>query len=111
MKNILLISASPKKKGNSASIVNKLHACLNARVLFLCDYIILPCIDCGYCKIKTGECLQDSKEQNTAKTIFKEMQQADEIILLAQYIFIIYLVNLRLCLIGRKDIGIKEIMP
>ncbi len=91
MDNILLISASPRKEGNCAHITKHLHTSLNkARVLFLSDYAILPCIDCNACKNNDKEhnfCIQDTKEQNNAKELYTAISEAQTIIFISPIYF------------------------
>ncbi len=80
----LIFSASPKKEGNSANLAKNLHTCLSlsSRVLFLEDYSINPCIDCGYCKknkdLKNTFCSLDLKNDDT-KILFTEFSKARNI--------------------------------
>ncbi len=93
MKNSLIISASPKKKGNSASVAQcikdyfetHLHAqTAMSGVLFLSDYNINHCTDCKYCKTNSA-CVHDVKDD--AHFLFEACREADNIILVTPIYF------------------------
>ncbi len=90
MKNILILSASPRKNGNSTKITEQLHTSFDkARVLFLSDFPIMPCIDCKGCKKNTREqdfCALDSHEDR-AKELFTAFQEADTIFIVSPIYF------------------------
>ncbi len=91
MSNLLLICASPRKGGNCASISKYLHTSFNkARVLFLFDYTIKPCIDCKACKNNSEDkdfCSQDNDENNSTKELYKAIYDADTIIFISPIYF------------------------
>lgn len=59
MKRILILSGSPRKKGNTAAIVNslieKLQGVAKPQVLHIKDLDIHSCIGCGSCQKVSGE--------------------------------------------------------
>ncbi len=87
MKNIILISTSPKKDGNCASILEELRTSLKARALFLSDYDINPCIDCSICKKQHNTCALDIQENYATKKLFDELLEADEIVFISPIYF------------------------
>lgn len=59
MKKILAIAASPRRYGNSETLLDKALSALNSRLIkkvVLADLKILPCTGCGAC-FKTGKCV------------------------------------------------------
>lgn len=67
--DILLLSASPKKKGNSMHVCESIQEYIpSAQICSLADYSVLPCTDCGYCKEHKGKCRLD-KQDDMAKLL------------------------------------------
>jgi len=62
MKKILFLNGSPRKKGNTSTLINLLQLKLNTSTFqtdleFLYNYEIKPCVDCRGCKKGTLECV------------------------------------------------------
>lgn len=82
MKNILLISASPRRGGNSDTLCDQFlrgaqEAGHQAEKLFLRDHAVGYCVGCGLCNRRPGTCSQ----QDEMARIAEKMQRADVIVL------------------------------
>lgn len=90
-RKILIISASPRKNGNSDTLCNQFALGAQAdgkdvEKVFLGDYNINYCQGCGYCSGK-HECIQ----KDDASSIIKKMIDADVIVLASPVYF--YCIN------------------
>ncbi len=82
----LILSASPKKHGNSMQIAKTLHGFLaNSHIVSLADFDILPCNDCGFCKKNKNKCSLDSKDD--CNTLFSLCLKASCIIIVTPLYF------------------------
>lgn len=81
-KKVLIISASPRKAGNSDSLCDKFHEGATAsghiaEKIFLKDKNINYCSGCGLCNAKHGHCSQ----KDDVMEILEKMVQADVIVM------------------------------
>ena len=100
MKKILILTASPRKNGNTNSLVKAFTAGLDAQtqagdvaceVIDLCDLDIRPCIACRCCQTEWDEwfCVQEdaltgfdgASSEAGAEPLFDKIMAADAIIL------------------------------
>ncbi len=73
MSKTIILSASPKRSGNSATITNKMHTLIeSSSVHFLSDFSVLPCVDCGYCSKNPSQCLQDKEDKKKSSKEISE---------------------------------------
>lgn len=82
MKNVLIISSSPRKQGNSDMLCDEFgrgaHECGHkVEKIFLKDKNINYCTGCGSCFSKVGSCSQD----DDMKDIMQKMIAADVIVM------------------------------
>ncbi len=64
----LILSASPKLKGNSMQVAKTLHESIkDSHIVSLADYNIMPCIDCGFCKKNKAKCSLDKIDSLATK--------------------------------------------
>ena len=82
MKNILIISSSPRKNGNSDALCDVFATTAKEKghqveKVFLKDYDIHYCTGCGYCQTHHGHCSQ----KDDALKIVSKMVEADVIVL------------------------------
>lgn len=74
MKTVVFVG-SPKRNGNTMSLVNEMVKYLDGEVEIINVFDHLdkkPCMDCGYCKKKTGCAIKDGFSE-----IIEKIQQAD----------------------------------
>lgn len=81
MKNVLILLGSPRKNGNTATMVQFLLNLIEddtwrTTQYFLHNLCIKPCEDCRYCKNGNLECIQ----ADDMKDIYKKLEFADIII-------------------------------
>lgn len=78
MKKVVLISSSPRRKGNSEILCNQFlkgakEAKLDTEIIHLNDYSISPCIACEYCRSHNQRCFK----KDDANSIIQKMIEAD----------------------------------
>ena len=96
--NCVILSGSPRKKGNTAilleHIISGIHAAHGKATLFrLAEMDIHPCIGCGSCE-KTGECIfKDSMGE-----IYKSLATADRVVICSPIYFYNLTAQTKLCI-------------
>jgi multimeric flavodoxin WrbA len=83
MKTLIFIG-SPRKKGNTESLVAALVGQLNGEVKIVRAYDcnIRPCIDCRYCWKNQGCSIKDGMQE-----IYNDIQEADDIVIASPMYF------------------------
>ncbi|MDV0443534.1 flavodoxin family protein [Methanorbis rubei] len=88
MKQVLVISATPRKGGNSDVLCDEFvrgarEAGHSAEKIFLCDKKIGFCTACDYCQTNAGECIQD----DDMAEILEKLVSSDVIVLASPVYF------------------------
>jgi multimeric flavodoxin WrbA len=83
MKTLIFIG-SPRKKGNTASLVEELVKRLDGETKIVSAYYcnVKPCIDCRYCWNEPGCAVKDEMQQ-----IYDDIQEADNIVIASPMYF------------------------
>lgn len=92
MKNILILSGSPRKGGNSDLLCDQFMAGAEeaghkVEKIWVHGQKIAPCLGCGHCQSHAGQCVQ----QDGMAEILQKMVQADALVLASPVYF--YSVN------------------
>jgi len=103
MKNILVISSSPRRHGNSSILCDEFingaeEAGNKTEKIYLADLKIYPCKGCGVCST-TGKCVQ----KDDMKDLLAKMAAADAIVLATPVYFY--------CMCGQLKIFIDRTLP
>lgn len=74
----LIINGSPRKKGDSMTLVNEMIRHLNGEVKIISAYYdnIKPCVDCRYCWKNDGCCIDDDMQE-----VYKLLDEVDNVII------------------------------
>ena len=80
----LIFNGSPRKNGNTSSLIAELSRLLDGevKVIRAYDADVKPCIDCRYCWKNTGCSIRDGMQE-----IYQEIQEADNIIIASPMYF------------------------
>lgn len=80
----LIISGSPRKSGDSMTLVNEMLKYLDGEVRIVQAYHdnISPCMDCRYCWNNTGCCIDDGMQE-----VYKLLNEVDNIIIASPLYF------------------------
>lgn len=80
----LVISGSPRKNGDSMTLVNEMLKYINGEVQVVHAYYdnISPCMDCRYCWTNMGCCIRDDMQE-----IYKLLNEVDNVILASPLYF------------------------
>lgn len=83
MKTLIFVG-SPRKKGNTASLVEALVEMLDGESKIVSAYYcnVRPCIDCRFCWKNTGCSIKDEMQE-----IYQDIQQADNIVIASPMYF------------------------
>ena len=109
MKNILILSGSPRKGGNSDTLCDQFMAGAseaghNVEKIWVPGEKIAPCLGCGHCQSHAGECVQ----KDAMADILQKMVEADVLVLASPVYF--YSVNAQIkALIDRTVARYTEI--
>ncbi len=80
----LILNGSPRKKGDTVSLINKVIEDLNGEYkiinAYYCD--INPCVDCRYCWNNTGCCVNDEMQE-----VYKYIEECDNILIASPIYF------------------------
>ena len=84
MRKTLILNGSPRKKGDTMTMINALKEELEGEVRVLDAYYadIRPCIDCRWCFENKGCAIKDEMQE-----IFDYIQECDHIILASPVYF------------------------
>ncbi len=84
MKKTLILNGSPRVKGNTVSLIEKLTEKLDGEYKIVNAYrcSIAPCIDCRYCYEKDGCAINDGMQE-----IYNYIQECDNIIIASPVYF------------------------
>jgi multimeric flavodoxin WrbA len=82
MKKVLILVGSPRSKGNTARIVERVDEILHGKeieteIVKLNKLDIRPCKNCGYCEKKDGECVQ----KDDMRELWEKMESCDGLVL------------------------------
>lgn len=82
--NILVISGSPRRQGDSAALANRLLAFLDGKtdVAYAYDPSISPCVDCRSCLVRPGCALRDGMTE-----VYRLIEEADAVVLASPLYF------------------------
>ena len=88
MKNILILSGSPRKGGNSDTLCDQFMASAQeaghtVEKIWVQGEKIAPCIGCGHCQKHAGECVQ----KDAMAEILQKMVEADVLVLASPVYF------------------------
>jgi multimeric flavodoxin WrbA len=80
----LIFNGSPRKKGNTSSLVEELSRQLDGetKIIRAYDADVKPCIDCRYCWKNVGCAIKDGMQE-----IYGEIQEADNIVIASPMYF------------------------
>jgi multimeric flavodoxin WrbA len=80
----LIFNGSPRKKGNTASLVEELvrHLDGEVRIIRAYDCDVKPCVDCRFCWKNTGCAVKDGMQ-----AIYGDIQEADNIVIASPMYF------------------------
>jgi multimeric flavodoxin WrbA len=80
----LIINGSPRKNGDSMTLINEMTKYLNGEVKFVHTYYdnISPCIDCRYCWKNDGCSINDEMQE-----VYKLLDEVDNVILASPLYF------------------------
>ena len=80
----LIFNGSPRKNGDTVSLINKLVKQLNGeyKIVNTYDCKINPCIDCRFCWKNEGCCIDDEMQK-----IYKYIQECDNILIASPVYF------------------------
>jgi len=80
----LIINGSPRKNGDTSSLVNKVREDLKGecRIVNAYDCGIQPCIDCRFCWKNRGCCINDNMQE-----VYQYIQECDNIIIASPIYF------------------------
>jgi multimeric flavodoxin WrbA len=80
----LIFNGSPRKKGDTVSLINKVIENLNGeyKIINAYDCQISPCIDCRYCWDNTGCCINDEMQE-----VYTYIQECDNILIASPIYF------------------------
>lgn len=80
----LIISGSPRKNGDSMTLVNEMLEYLDGEVRIVHAYYddISPCMDCRYCWTNAGCCIDDEMQE-----IYKLLNEVDNVIIASPLYF------------------------
>ena len=80
----LILNGSPRKQGNTVTLINRLVSELDGEVTvidaYYCD--ISPCVDCRYCVTHTGCAVQDGMQ-----SVYRLIQESDNIVIASPVYF------------------------
>jgi len=84
MMKTLIINGSPRKNGNTATLLNELKKHLNGEVNQIDTYYAksLPCYDCRYCWTNAGCVIEDEMQD-----VYKMMEEADNVVIASPVYF------------------------
>lgn len=80
----LIINGSPRKDGDSMTLVNEMLKYLDGEIRIIHAYHgnISPCMDCRYCWTNTGCCINDGMQE-----IYKLLNEVDNVIIASPLYF------------------------
>lgn len=80
----LIFNGSPRKNGNTVSVLNLLKEELNGEVIIINAYYdnIKPCVDCRYCWDNPGCIIEDDMQK-----VYKYIEEADNIVIASPLYF------------------------
>lgn len=80
----LIFNGSPRKKGNTSSLIDELVKRLqgDVKIVRAYDCNVKPCIDCRYCWKNTGCSIQDGMQE-----IYEDIREADNIVIASPMYF------------------------
>lgn len=80
----LIVNGSPRKNGDSMTLVNEMLKYLDGEVRIVNAYYdnISPCVDCRYCWNNTGCCINDGMQE-----IYRLLNEVDNVILASPLYF------------------------
>ena len=80
----LIFNGSPRKKGDTVSLINKVIENLNGeyKIINAYDCGINPCIDCRYCWNNIGCCINDGMQE-----VYEYIEECDNILIASPIYF------------------------
>ena len=80
----LILNGSPRKKGDTVSLISKVTDHLNGeyKIVNAYDCGIAPCVDCRYCCKNTGCCVNDAMQE-----VYTYIQECDNILIASPIYF------------------------
>lgn len=80
----LIFNGSPRKEGDTVSLINKVIANLNGeyKIVNAYDCGIHPCVDCRYCWKNAGCCIDDGMQD-----IYEYIQECDNVLIASPIYF------------------------
>lgn len=80
----LIINGSPRKKGDSMTLVNEMIKYIDGEVKIIHTYYddISPCVDCRFCWDNEGCCIDDNMQE-----VYKLLDEVDNVIIASPLYF------------------------
>lgn len=80
----LILNGSPRKEGDTVSLINKVLESLNGeyKIINAYDCGIHPCVDCRYCWENDGCCIDDEMQQ-----VYEYIQECDNVLIASPIYF------------------------